>query len=340
MRYRSLGKTGLKVSEIGYGAWGISRAQWVGAEDEESLRSLRAAREAGVNFYDTALAYGDGHSERLIAQCFGQSSDVIIASKVPPKDCVWSVKPGAPLQNTFPKKYVLDCLDETLKNLGRKNVDIYQFHTWIDDWASQQEWQETVREMKSSGEARFVGISIQSHEPANVLKALDTGLIDTVQVIYNIFDQSPEDELFPYCQKHGIGVIVRVPFDEGSLTGKITPDTDVSRRRFPQHLLFRQPQAGSLGTRAGYRGRSWHQHGRNAANRSALLPLASCCLYDYSRHAKHEACRREYGRLGCRTPSRKNAAQTAGTSLDPKLLLVSARQLRLQPPAAIFLASL
>ncbi len=141
MRYRSLGKTGLKVSEIGYGAWGISRAQWVGAEDEESLRSLRAAREAGVNFYDTALAYGDGHSERLIAQCFGQSSDVIIASKVPPKDGVWSVKPGSPLRNTFPKEYALDCLDETLKNLGRKSVDLYQFHTWIDDWATAEEWQ-------------------------------------------------------------------------------------------------------------------------------------------------------------------------------------------------------
>lgn len=225
MRYRSLGKTGLKVSEIGYGAWGISRAQWVGAEDEESLRSLRAAREAGVNFYDTALAYGDGHSERLIAQCFGQANDVIIASKVPPKDGVWSAKSGTPLRNTFPREYVVDCLDKTLKNLRRKSVDIYQFHTWIDDWASDKEWQDTVREMKSSGKAKYVGISIQSHQPTNALKALDTSLVDVVQVIYNIFDQSPEDELFPYCQKHGIGVIARVPFDEGSLTGKITPDT-------------------------------------------------------------------------------------------------------------------
>ncbi len=225
MRYRSLGKTGLKVSEVGYGAWGISRAQWVGAEDEESLRSLRAAREAGVNFYDTALAYGDGHSERLIAQCFGHSNDVVIASKVPPKDYVWSVKPGTPLRNTFPREYVVDCLDETLKNLGRKSVDIYQFHTWIDDWATDKEWQHTVLAMKSSGNAKYVGISIQSHQPANALKALDTGLVDVVQVIYNIFDQSPEDELFPYCQQYGIGVIARVPFDEGSLTGKITPDT-------------------------------------------------------------------------------------------------------------------
>jgi len=225
MRYRSFGKAGLKVSEIGYGAWGIGKTFWIGAEDDESLRSLRAAREAGVNFYDTALAYGDGHSERLIAQCFGQSSEVIVASKVPPKDFVWAVKPGTPLRNTFPKDYVLGCLDQTLRNLGRESVDIYQFHTWSDDWASEEEWQATVREMKTSGKAKFVGVSIQNHQPANVLKALDTGLVDSVQVIYNIFDQSPEDELFAYCEKNGIGVIVRVPFDEGSLTGKITPDT-------------------------------------------------------------------------------------------------------------------
>jgi aryl-alcohol dehydrogenase-like predicted oxidoreductase len=232
MRYRSLGRTGLKVSEIGYGAWGIGKALWVGAEDEESLRSLRAAHDAGVTFYDTALVYGDGHSERLIAQSFGQASDVIIASKVPPKDYVWAQKPGAHLDNVFPKKYVLECLDQTLRNLGRESVDIYQFHTWIDDWASEDEWLATVREMKSSGKARFVGISVQSHEPANVIKALDTGLIDTVQVIHNIFDQSPEDELFPYCQEHNIGVIGRVPFDEGSLSGQVTPKTKFPKGDF------------------------------------------------------------------------------------------------------------
>ncbi len=229
MRYRSFGKTGLKVSEVGYGAWGIGKTLWLGAEDEESLRSLRAAHDAGVNFYDTALVYGDGHSEHLIAQCFGSSKEVIIASKVPPKNRIWTVKPDTPLDEVFPRKYVLECLDQTLTNLGRKNVDIYQFHTWDDDWATVAEWRETVREMKGSGKAKFVGISIQNHQPANVLKALDTGLIESVQVIYNIFDQSPEDELFPYCQKNDIGVIVRVPFDEGSLTGKITPDT-----KFPE----------------------------------------------------------------------------------------------------------
>ncbi len=225
MNYRPLGRTGIQVSDIGYGAWGIGKAMWIGAEDQESLRSLKAARDLGVTFFDTALAYGDGHSEQLISRAFGKAKDIVIASKIPPKDRVWSLPAGAPLQRTFPKQYVLECLDESLKNLGREQIDIMQFHTWVDDWTTSAEWLETVRQMKESGKARFIGISIQNHQPANVLKALDTGLVDTVQVIYNIFDQSPEDELLPYCQKKGIGVIVRVPFDEGSLTGKIRPDT-------------------------------------------------------------------------------------------------------------------
>ncbi|HVP55721.1 MAG TPA: aldo/keto reductase [Candidatus Eisenbacteria bacterium] len=225
MQYRSFGNTRLKVSDIGYGAWGIGKAMWVGADDSESLRSLHAARDAGVNFFDTALVYGDGHSEQLIARAFGDSRDVVIASKVPPRDYVWDVKPGSPIHRTFPREHVFASLEKTLRNLGREQIDIYQFHTWHDDWAREPEWLETVRDLKSSGKVRFVGISIQNHQPVNVLKALDAGLIDCVQVIYNIFDQSPEDELFPYCKQHGIGVIVRVPFDEGALTGKLNPET-------------------------------------------------------------------------------------------------------------------
>ena len=226
MKYRNLGKTGLTVSEIGYGAWGIGKAMWVGADDTESLRSLHAARDAGVNFFDTALVYGDGHSEQLIARAFGNSPAIVIASKVPPQNYVWDVQPGSPLRGTFPREHVRSSLEKTLRSLGREQIDIYQFHTWTDEWAEHSEWQETVGELKSSGKVRFVGISIQNHQPGNVLKALDTGLVDCVQVIYNIFDQSPEDELLPYCGQHGIGVIVRVPFDEGALTGKITPTTE------------------------------------------------------------------------------------------------------------------
>ncbi len=225
MRYRTLGRTGLQVSELGFGAWGIGKSEWVGAEDRTSIRALKAARDAGVNFFDTALAYGMGHSERLLARAFGQNREIVIASKVPPKNMIWPARPGTKLAKVFPKSYVLDCLHHTLKDLGRDSVEVYQFHVWTDEWAGQDEWLETVRVMLQSGEVRAVGISINDHEPTNVLKALATGLISVVQVIYNIFDQSPEDELFPYCLRHDIGVIARVPFDEGSLTGKITADT-------------------------------------------------------------------------------------------------------------------
>jgi aryl-alcohol dehydrogenase-like predicted oxidoreductase len=226
MRYRKLGKTGFEVSEVGFGAWGIGKSEWVGADDERSLRTLKSARDAGINFFDTALAYGDGHSESLLARAFGRSKDVVIASKVPPKNLIWPAQDESRLRDVFPSAYVLKSLETTLKNLQRDTVDIYQFHVWNDRWAEQREWQETVRAMLTSGKVRAVGISINDHQPGNSLKALATGMIDTVQVIYNIFDQSPEDELFPYCLEHHIGVIARVPFDEGSLTGKIRPETE------------------------------------------------------------------------------------------------------------------
>ena len=225
MQFRTLGRTKLQVSEIGYGAWGIGKSEWVGADDETSLLSLKAARDAGVNFFDTALAYGNGHSEQLLRRAFGSARDLVIASKAPPMNGIWPAQPGSSLQDVFPKKYVLSSLDRSLKNLGRESLDVYQFHVWNDRWASSEEWQSTVEAMRSSGKARFIGISINDHEPANSLRALDSGLVDTVQVIYNIFDQSPEDELLPYCRTNAIGVIARVPFDEGSLTGKIRPET-------------------------------------------------------------------------------------------------------------------
>lgn len=229
MKRRKLGATGIQVSEVGFGAWGIGRSQWVGADDSISLSTLKAAFDSGINFFDTALAYGDGHSERLLARAFGKSSEVVIASKVPPLNRLWPARNGTPLREAFPIEYVLKSLDESLANLQRDTLDVYQFHVWNDEWAHQEEWLKSVQEMKATGKVRAVGLSINDHQPANALEALATGLIDTVQVIYNIFDQSPEDRLFPYCLQHGIGVIARVPFDEGSLTGNIRPDT-----AFPQ----------------------------------------------------------------------------------------------------------
>ena len=232
MKYRKLGRAGMEVSEIGFGAWGIGKGLWVGAEDDQSLATLQAARDSGINFFDTALAYGTGHSEQLLSRAFGKSGDIILATKVPPLNQVWPARKGTPLREVFPRDHVIRSLEKSLSNLGRSVIDVYQFHVWNDDWAHQDEWLKTVEELKTSGKVRAVGLSINDHQPANALKALDTGLIDAVQVIYNIFDQSPEDQLFPYCLQNNIGVIARVPFDEGALTGTVRPDTEFPRGDF------------------------------------------------------------------------------------------------------------
>lgn len=248
MKYRKLGRTGIEVSEIGFGAWGIGQSQWVGADDAVSLATLKAARDSGINFFDTALAYGDGHSEELLARAFGKSSSVVIASKVPPLNRIWPARAGTPLREVFPREYVLKSLDQSLANLQRESVDVYQFHVWNDEWANQNEWLTTVGSMKDSGKVRAIGISINDHQPGNALKALATELIDTVQVIYNIFDQSPEDQLFPYCREHGIGVIVRVPFDEGSLTANIRPETSFPSGDF-RNIYFKGDRKQEVWTR-------------------------------------------------------------------------------------------
>lgn len=225
MRLRQLGWSGVAVSEIGFGGWGIGNSSWIGAEDRESLAALTAARNAGITLYDTALVYGQGHSEQLIGQAFGKSDEVVIASKAPPKNRMWPAPQGTRLEDAYPREHIRKCLDQTLRNLRRETIDLYQFHVWSDEWASHTEWQEAVQSIRREGKVRHIGISINDHQPFNVIRALATGLIDVVQVIYNIFDQSPEDGLLTYCADHGIGVIARVPFDEGGLTGKIRPDS-------------------------------------------------------------------------------------------------------------------
>ncbi len=227
---RQLGKTGYKVSEIGFGAWGIGGAMWQGSDDKESLIALNKAVELGVNFIDTALAYGDGHSEKLIGKLLRSRSErIYVASKIPPKNRQWPARDGVPFQETFPKQYIIECTENSLRNLRAECLDLQQFHVWSDTWSEVSEIWSAVESLKKEGKVAHFGISINDHQPASALKAAATGLIDSFQVIYNIFDQSPEDELFPYCQKNNIGVIVRVPFDEGGLTGRVTPET-----KFPE----------------------------------------------------------------------------------------------------------
>ncbi len=233
MNYRTLGRTGLKISEIGYGAWGIGKSGWIGANDDESLQALNKAIDLGLNFIDTALGYGEGHSERLVGQIVRERSEQIyVSTKVPPKNRIWPAPAGVTADEAFPADYVIDCTEESLRNLGLDTIDVQQFHVWSDDWVQQGDWLEAVEKLKQQGKIRYFGVSINDHQPENAIKLIETGVVDTVQVIYNIFDQSPEDKLFPACLKHDIGVIVRVPLDEGGLTGRITPESEFAEGDF------------------------------------------------------------------------------------------------------------
>jgi aryl-alcohol dehydrogenase-like predicted oxidoreductase len=224
---RSLGRSGLQVSEIGYGAWGIGKSMWLGAEDDESLAALNRAIDLGVTLIDTALGYGEGHSEQLVGRVVRErSEDIVVASKIPPKNMTWPAPDGIDPEEAFPAEWVRRCTERSLSNLGLDTIDVQQFHVWSDEWVGRGTWLEGVEAMKSEGKIRAFGVSINDHQPANAIKLIESGAVDTVQVIYNVFDQSPEDELLDACAEHGIGVLARVPFDEGSLTGAIGPDTE------------------------------------------------------------------------------------------------------------------
>ena len=225
MRYRTFGRTGWQVSEIGYGMWGMGG--WTGSDDEESLRALDRAFALGCNFFDTAWVYGTGKSETLLGQALRahRGAPAYVATKIPPKNMKWPGKAEYPVQETYPAAHIREYTEKSLANLGVPAIDLQQFHVWSDAWADDDGWQRAVDDLKREKLVRAIGISVNRWEASNVLDALKTGLIDSVQVVYNIFDQAPEDELLPYCQAHDIAVIARVPLDEGSLTGALTPES-------------------------------------------------------------------------------------------------------------------
>lgn len=213
----------MDVSEVGYGAWGIGGKQWQGGTDDESVRALRRAFELGLNFIDTALAYGDGHSERLVGQVLPSAPHrVYVATKVPPKNRIWPAAPGSAIEDVFPYDYIVSCTEESLRNLKLEAVDLQQLHVWDPGWTVRDEWKRAFEDLKKAGKIRAAGISINDHQPNTALEVIKTGLIDSVQVIYNIFDQTPAEQLFPLAQERNVGVLARVPLDEGSLTGTIT----------------------------------------------------------------------------------------------------------------------
>ena len=225
MKYRRFGRTGWQVSEIGYGMWGM--AEWAGSDDDESLAGLQQSVDLGCNFFDTAWAYGDGHSERLLGRLLAANPGrtLYAATKIPPKNRQWPTHRGSTLDEVFPSDYIREYAEKSLANLKHPHIDLLQFHVWEDAWADDDRWQRAMDDLRREGLVRAVGVSINRWEPWNALRTLRTGLVDAVQVIYNIFDQAPEDELFPLCRELDIGVIARVPFDEGTLTGTLTKDT-------------------------------------------------------------------------------------------------------------------
>ncbi|HEX6309476.1 MAG TPA: aldo/keto reductase [Longimicrobiales bacterium] len=225
MNYRRFGRTGWQVSDIGYGMWGVG--SWTGSDDAESLYALQLAADLGCNFFDTAWAYGAGRSERLLGELLRANPDrqLYTATKVPPKNREWPARPEYPLEEVYPADHIREYAERSLDNLGTTAIDLLQFHVWTDAWAEDERWQRAIDDLRHEGIIRAAGISINRWEPSNALRALGTGLIDTVQVIYNIFDQAPEDELFPACRELDIAVIARVPFDEGSLTGLLTKES-------------------------------------------------------------------------------------------------------------------
>ncbi|MET7923325.1 aldo/keto reductase [Streptomyces sp. NPDC005349] len=225
MRYRELGRSGMSVSEIGYGAWGIGASGWVGATEDESVRALHRAVDLGVNFIDTARGYGE--SERIVGRVVRERAgdEVLVATKVPPLNRIWPAPDGIDPAEAFPGAHIRESVETSLRVSGLDHFDVVQFHVWSDEWVGRSDWLQTVEELKKEGKIRLFGVSVNDHQPDNALALVRSGAVDTVQVIYNIFDQAPADALLPACEDHGVGVIVRVALDEGGLTGRITAGT-------------------------------------------------------------------------------------------------------------------
>ena len=236
MQYRTLGKTGLKVSEIGYGTWQFANDAdcWVGATREESTKSLLLALDSGVNFIDTARVYGDGLSEQWVGAIIKQrpTANLVIASKILPLNHQWPAQKGIGIREVFPKKHIIKQVEDSLKTLDREYLDLMQFHVWQDDWANEDEWQQTILQLTRQGKVKYWGISTNNYESTNCIQACQTGLISVIQTIFNLFHQEPIQSLFPFVKDNNLGLIARVPLDEGGLTGTINSTTVFSAGDF------------------------------------------------------------------------------------------------------------
>ena len=252
MQYRKFGRMDWEVSEMGYGMWGMGG--WTGSDDQESLESLQKAVDLGCNFFDTAWGYGEGHSERLLGKLVESNPEkkLYTTTKIPPKNFQWPSRREFSLDDCFPPDHIEEYIHKSLENAGITSFDLVQLHTWEDAWIEDERWIQKMDDMRGKGLIKAVGISLNRWEPWNGVKAVRSGLVDAVQVIYNIFDQAPEDELFPACLELGVAVIARVPFDEGTLTGTLTkqstwPEGDWRNTYFvPENLIQSVERADAL----------------------------------------------------------------------------------------------
>jgi aryl-alcohol dehydrogenase-like predicted oxidoreductase len=252
MNYRRLGRTNWQVSEIGYGMWGMGN--WQGTEDELTVDVLQRAVDLGCNFFDTALAYGQGRSERLLGRVVraNPSKKIYTSTKVPPLNRQWPSRREFTLDDCFPPEHIEESVHQSLKNTGLESLDLVLLHTWEDSWLDDDRWAKKLDELRRAGLIHAFGISINRWEPWNGVRTVRSGLVDVVQVIYNIFDQNPEDELFPACVEHDVAIIARVPFDEGSLAGTLTresswPEGDWRKGYFvPENLISSVEHADAL----------------------------------------------------------------------------------------------
>jgi len=252
VRHRELGSSGLSVSEIGYGAWGIGGStalfSWRGTSDDESVRALHRAIDLGVNFIDTARMYGD--SERLIGRVVRErpGDEVFVATKVSAAKTLGPAHGGSDPDEDFSGAHIRAGLESSLSASGLDHFDLYQFHIWHDDWLGRGQWLETVDALKKEGKIRLFGVSVNDNQPETATAIVRSGLVDVIQVGFNIFEQAPLDELLPACQEHGVGVVARVPFDEGALTGRITPGVTFPEGDF-RNYYFRDDRPAQVEAR-------------------------------------------------------------------------------------------
>jgi len=232
MNKRKMGRTGLEVSEIGFGAWAIG-GSWGPQKERDSLEALNRALELGVNFIDTAAGYGDGKSERIIARVLKSSSErVWVATKTPPTPGPWPPTPYCSADDRYPESYLRSNIETRLRNLDTDCLDILQLHTWTRAWNRDPKPLERLKKMQQEGLIRYIGLSTPEHDQNCVIDLMRRGYLDVVQVIYNIFEQEPAAELLPAALEYGVGIIVRVVFDEGVLTGKYSAHSTFPRGDF------------------------------------------------------------------------------------------------------------